>query len=57
MKLVIPTGSDLEHGPVVEAPEDSYEILGGRGDVLVVCFHTLPANIAWFDEFEHVLQT
>ena len=58
MQAIIPIDPADPEGATVTLDESHFEVLGDRGDVVVIRFHTLTESIDWFDEFEvTVLQT
>lgn len=52
MKAVIPTDPADPGGATVTSDEAHFNVLGERGDVVLIEFHSLTESIDWFDEFE-----
>jgi len=52
MQAVIPIDPADPEGATVTLDESHFEVLGDRGDVVVIQFHTLTESIDWFEDFE-----
>jgi hypothetical protein len=52
VKAIIPLSSDNLGGAFVTAETDHFQVLADRDKALLVEFHSMPAEVLWFEEFD-----